>query len=328
MLTRNQFLTKTALCGIGASISPLSISNLKKLKKLDSIGLNLFSIPKILEKDLEGTIKSLSEIGINQFETYGPYVFSDIRNKESWAALTPQLGFNGSGFFGKTQHEFKTILSRYGISVPSMHTDLYTLENNMGGLASVANTLGATYVVLPFIPDHERINIDAYKKIADRFNQIGENAKKGGVSFAYHNHGYGLTPDSNGVRPIELIIDRTDPSLVFFEMDLFWTVAGKADPIELLVNNSGRYKLLHIKDMRELTYFSGDGSTPNQWIELLPKLVSAGKGVINLDKIIGIAMNKGVEHYFIEHDFAPEPLVNISTSYNYLKSLNWKKSNQ
>ena len=323
MLTRNHFLKTSSLCGIGALISPLPISKSKKNKKLESIGLNLFSAPKILEEDFEGSIKSLSEIGIDQLETYGPYSISDQRNKSSWAALTPMLGFNASGFFGKASHEFKAILNSYGISVPSMHTDLYTLEDNMGALALEANTLGAKYVVLPFIPDHERITIDDYKKVADRFNQIGENAKKEGISFAYHNHGYGLIPGSNGVRPIDLIFDHTDPSYVFFEMDLFWTVAGKANPIDLLVSNSGRYKMLHIKDMKELSYFSGDGSTPDQWKELFPMLVAAGEGVINLDEIIGIAMNNGVEHYIIEHDLAPDPLANISAASNYLRGLRW-----
>jgi len=204
-----------------------------------------------------------------------------------------------------------------------MHTDLFTLEGNMGALADAAHVLGAAYVVLPAIPDYERTNIDAYKKIAERFNSIGEHAKSEGVSFAYHNHGYGLIPDSNGVRPIDIIFDHTDPSLVFFEMDLFWTVAGKADPVALLEKNKGRYKMLHVKDMKEFTYFSGDGSTPSQWMELFPNLVAAGEGVINLDEIIGVAIKNGVEHFFIEHDFAPNPRVNISSAANYLKSLRW-----
>ena len=42
---------------------------------MDNIGLGLFSIPKILENDLEGSIKIMSKIGIREFELYGPYPF-------------------------------------------------------------------------------------------------------------------------------------------------------------------------------------------------------------------------------------------------------------
>lgn len=321
-MNRTQFLKVSSLAGVGLAINPLNSCGLNSNPiKLKSIGLGLFSVPKLLENNLEGAIKILSEMGITEFETYGPYLFSDDRNKESWAAVTPQLGFNVSGLYGKSASEFKALLAAYNITVPSMHTDLYTLEERMGKLAEAANTLGAKYVVLPSIPDHERPNIDAYKVMAERFNKIGENAKKEGISFAYHNHGYGLQPNENGVTPIDYIFDGTDHESVFFEMDLFWTVAGKANPEELLTKHSGRFKMLHIKDMRELSYFSGDGSTPDQWMALFPQLTSAGSGVMDLKNILNTAMQNGVDHYFIEHDFAPDPIKNIGDASSYLSNL-------
>lgn len=321
-MNRNQFLKVSSLAGVGLAINPLNSCGLNsKPMKLKSIGLGLFSVPKLLENDLEEAIKILSEMGITEFETYGPYTFSDDRNKASWAAVTPQLGFSVSGLYGKSASEFKTLLSKYNITVPSMHTDLYTLEEHLGELAEAANALGAKYVVLPSIPDHERPSIDAYKTMASRFNKIGEQAKKEGISFAYHNHGYGLQPDQNGVAPIDYIFNGTDPDSVFFEMDLFWTVAGKANPEQLLAKHSGRFKMLHIKDMRELSFFSGDGSTPDQWMALFPQLTSAGSGVMDLKNILNTAMQNGVDHYFIEHDFAPDPIKNIGDAAVYLKNL-------
>jgi hypothetical protein len=38
-------------------------------------------------------------------------------------------------------------------------------------------------------------------------------------------------------------------------MDVFWTIAGKANPMQLLNDHVGRYKMLHLKDMKSLTYF-------------------------------------------------------------------------
>ena len=161
---------------------------------MDNIGLGLFSIPKILENDLEGSIKIMSKIGIREFELYGPYPFSSEIEKESWSLVTPKLGFSASGFYNHSPEHFKALLQQYQITAPSMHTDLYTLESNMVELAKASHIIGAKYVVLPFIPESERLNLDSYKKMAERFNEIGRQAKEEGVKFAYHNHGYGLIP--------------------------------------------------------------------------------------------------------------------------------------
>ncbi|MDX1333591.1 MAG: TIM barrel protein, partial [Robiginitalea sp.] len=217
-MDRTHFLKTASLFTFGATcLSTASAHWLPPLDRLKSIGLGLFSVPKLLENDLEADVKALAELGITEFETYGPYPFSDARNKAFWAEVTPRLGFSVSGFYGKTAAGFKQLLGDHGIRVPAMHTDLYTLEGNMGALAEAANTLGAKYVVLTSIPDYERTSLDAYKRIAERFNTIGENAKAEGVYFAYHNHGYGLVPEASGTTPIDLIFEGTDPSLVFFE---------------------------------------------------------------------------------------------------------------
>jgi hypothetical protein len=66
------------------------------------------------------------------------------------------------------------------------------------------------------------------------------------VRFTYHNHGYGLI-ELEGQIPLRVVLDRTDPKLVVMEMDLFWTVAGGADPVELLSTYQGRYRSMHIR---------------------------------------------------------------------------------
>jgi sugar phosphate isomerase/epimerase len=36
----------------------------------------------------------------------------------------------------------------------------------------------------------------------------------------------------NGVRPLDMMLDKTDPSLVDFEMDLYWAIFGGGDPLD------------------------------------------------------------------------------------------------
>ena len=289
-------------------------------KKLKKIGVQLFSVPSSLEKKFEGTIALLANMGFKEIELYGPYPFSSQQVKDEWMAITPMLGFSGSGYFGKTETQIKSIFDAYGLSIPAVHSDLGTLENKMENLGKAAKILGFEYVILPAIPEERRKTLDDYRKMADTFNTIGAAAKREGIKFAYHNHGYGLS-EVEGQIPLHLILDNTDPELVFLEMDLFWTIAGRADPIQYLKKYSGRYRSMHVKDMKELKSFSGDGGNPSQWIELFPFMTSCGTGVIDLKNIIPAAMKNGVKHFFVEQDMVKNPAVALKSSFDYLSSL-------
>ncbi len=320
-MKRIDFIAQSTAALGSLSVSASLLKNWTPMRKqIPSIGLGLFTLPKLLEQDFTGTLSKLSKMGYQELEFFGPYSFSHQKNKESWAQLTPMLGFKGSGLFGKELTEVQKILKDLGLHVPAMHTDLDTLEHFMGPLSETAHALGATYVVLPSAPPETRTNLEDYKSLAERFNLIGENAKKHGISFAYHNHGYGLQK-VNEIRPIDLIFEGTDPDLVYFEMDLFWTVAGRANPQSLLEKYAGRYKMLHIKDMKSLTYFATDGGDPGEWMALFPQLTTAGAGVIDLPGILNTALNTGVAHYFVEQDLASNPWLDLQNSYDYLKKL-------
>jgi sugar phosphate isomerase/epimerase len=318
MANRREFIkTTAALCGLGL-ISCQEV--MAKHGKLDKIGIQLFSLPKLLEKDLTSAIKMLAQMGYKEVELYGPYPFSNQAAIESWSKVTPSLGFSGSGYFGKSIQEVKTLLDDNGIKTPSAHTDLATLSDNMDKLGEAAHVLGHEYVVLPAIPEEKRQTLDDYKRIAETFNKIGENAKKVGLKFGYHNHGYGLKV-VNGQIPLQIILDQTDPNLVFFEMDIYWTSAGGASPIEYLEKYPNRYHMLHLKDMKEKKQFSGDGSNAAQWIELFPYMTTAGDGVLNVKNIVEKALSVGVKHFFVEQDMVANPEIALKKSIDFLKKV-------
>jgi sugar phosphate isomerase/epimerase len=317
-MLRRQFLSNTAKASAAALLFSSGI--FKEGPLLSKIGIQFFSLPKLLDSDLPGALSMLSKMGYKEVELYGPYPFSNPSAIERWNAVTPSLGFKGSGYFGHSALEMKKLLDDNGLSVPSIHTDLDTLETSMNKLGEAAQVLGNTYVVLPAIPADKRKTLDDFKKIADDFNKIGDAAKKAGVKFAYHNHGYGLQA-MDGQIPLELLFNNTDPSLVFFEMDLFWTTAGGADPVLLLERHKNRYHLIHIKDMMKKVHFSGDGGDSKQWIELFPFMTTAGNGVLDLKTILSKAKENGVKHFIVEQDMVNEPEKALKNSYDYLASL-------
>jgi sugar phosphate isomerase/epimerase len=313
-MNRRDFLSVTSLVLASSALGVASA------RHKQALGVQLFSIPKMLEKDFRGGIAFVAGLGYSEVEFYGPYAFSAPESIARWKSITPQLGFSGSGFFGLSAQQVRSILNENHVAAPSMHTDLITLQQNMGALAEAAHVLGATYVVLPAIPEEKRVTLDDYKRMASTFNSIGAQARSHGLKFGYHNHGYGLH-EMEGKIPLQIILQQTDPNLVFFEMDIYWTTAGGADPVQLLRENPTRYKMLHLKDMKELRHFKGNGGDPSQWIELFPYMTTVGDGVLDIKGIVAQAQKSGVEHLFVEQDMVADPGVALRRSADFLLKL-------
>lgn len=315
MMNRRNFIGSAGALALAGGLAPVWAQAPAR-----TLGIQLWSVARMLAADFEGTIALLASLGYRELETYGPYDFSDPRQIASWNAVTPQLGFSGSGFFGRSLAEVRAIFDAHGLRVPSLHTDLFSLQTRMGELAEAAHGLGAGYVTLPALPEDQRATLDDYRRAADTFNAVGEAANSHGVRFAYHNHGYGLVP-VDGRVPLDILLDATDPAKVFLEMDTYWTIAGGADPLDYLQRYRGRYTLMHLKDMRGLHQFAGDGGNASQWIELFQHMTYLGDGSLDIPAIIDAAQASGVEHFFVEQDRADDVLVAIRESANYLKGI-------
>jgi hypothetical protein len=193
MINRRRFLKTSAIAAAGSMLATSELMAAASVKsKIERTGLQLFSIPKLLENDFAGTIKMLAQTGYKEVEFFGPYPFSTPEDQAAWETVTPSLGFKGSGYFGHSAKETKDILDSSGITSPAMHVGLGTLRKKLDETAEAAHTLGQQYAGIAAIPPEERRTLDDYKRMADEFNDIGAKAQKLGLHFYYHNHGYGL----------------------------------------------------------------------------------------------------------------------------------------
>ncbi len=74
------------------------------------------------------------------------------------------------------------------------------------------------------------------------------------------------------------MLEATDPDLVQFEMDVYWTVMGQQDPVAYMKKYANRIRLLHIKDVAVL----------------------GESGMMNFPKIYEIAYANGIKDIFVE----------------------------
>jgi len=253
------------------------------------IGLQLYTLRDLLEKDAPGTIRQLATIGYKDVEIYSLY--------------------------GKTASEFGGILKDNGVTPSSGHYLLPAVKSEWDARIEDAKTLGLRYMVIAILPPEERKSLDDYKKLADLFNKAGEATQKSGIQFCYHNHNFEFQKFGD-VMPYDYLLKTLDPKLVAFEMDCFWVTHAGHDPVAYFKKHPGRFPLLHIKDMK-------DKPAPTQELDAKMGLFApVGSGSIDWKRIFEAAKVGGMQHYYVEQDYCETPpLEAIKTSHQYLDAL-------
>ena len=246
------------------------------------VGLQVYSVRNQLMEDFEGTMKKVAEIGYQLVEGYG-------------------LGGDGL-FLGKhTAADYKKIVDDLGMKLVATHCGYFnTAEASVA--IEAAKVAGIEYLVTPYIPDQIRTNIDGYKAIAENLNKVGELCNAAGIKYGYHNHSFEFEA-MEGQIPMEVLIQETQPDLVTFEADLFWTRMGGYDAIELINKFPGRISMFHVKD-----------ATPEKGE------ATVGQGTIDFKAIFEAGKKYGLKYYFIEDEREEHVFENIKADFDYMNA--------
>lgn len=215
---------------------------------------------------------------------------------------------------GMSPEQFRKLCADRGISIPSTGAGYEQLVKDPMEIVKTAKILGASYVMCAWIPHQgNTFTLEDAKKAVEVFNSAGKILKENGITFCYHDHGYEFQPYEDGTL-FDYLIKNTNPAYVSFEMDVLWTLHGGGDPVSLLKKYKGRWKLMHLKDLKKGVVGDLSGHTPAE------NDVVLGTGQADFRGILKIAKKAGVTHCFIEDESNME-MVNVPKSIAYLKSL-------
>ena len=219
-----------------------------------------------------------------------------------------------SSLFGKTAAEIRAWLDTRGMVCSSYGAPYGDMFNKTEEVAANAKTLGAKFVRVAWLPDRQPFTLALEKKTAAEFNRVGKLLReKHGLTFCYHAHGYEFVPHGDGTL-FDLLVADTNPQDVSYELDILWAHYGGANPAALLDKYGSRFKLMHLKDLKQgvAGNLTGKGDVDND--------VALGSGQLNLPAILIAAQKAGVQHYYIE-DESTHTSTQVPQSIAYLKSL-------
>lgn len=283
MHTRRDFLTT-----LGVALGAASLGGVRALgaedaaRKLPRIGIQLYTLRSLMEKDLEGTLAHVAQIGYKEVEF--------------------------AGYFGKTPKQIRSILKKNGLTSPSSHAQLPASDDAWKKACDDTKEAGHEWIVLAWLDPSVRKSAEAWPPFVDRFNALAAQAHKHGLRFAYHNHDFEFIKVGDSTA-LEMLLSKTDPKLVDFEMDLYWVTKGGADPLDIIRRHPHRFPLMHAKD-----------ATPAP----ARAMADVGAGTIDFAKIFAAQKMSGMKHVYVERDDAPDPFQSATTSYRYLSGLNFK----
>jgi sugar phosphate isomerase/epimerase len=163
--------------------------------------------------------------------------------------------------YGDKPEVFKEKVEAAGMKVLSSHVShgLSREELDSGDLSAALawwdkcidahKRAGMKYIVTPAIGGQASLkDLQVY---CDYLNEVGRRCNAAGLKYGYHNHAYEFEKVEGEVM-YDYMLQHTDPDLVFFQMDVYWTVIGKASPVAYFNKYPGRFTMLHIKDEWEI----------------------------------------------------------------------------
>lgn len=304
MINRREFL-KAVGYGTAVLTLPGFKFNLSK-KHTPNIGLQLYTIRKEIEKDFNGAIQKIAEIGYSGIETY---------------SLPENVTLAHAAKF------FKDL----DLKVFSMHYELPVNEKLKSEVLKMVDAYGCDTLVYHGWPQDKSIknldpktdikrwptierykNLDSLKRTVEVYNKAADGLKTEGIKLGLHNHWWEFEKTEDGIYPFYYLLKNLNPEILF-EIDVYWAKTGGNDPIKIVRDFGKRAPFLHIKD--------GPAVKGNTTYHQVP----IGDGTLDFKAIVK-AGGENIKWMIVEFDeFAGNIFEALEKSYKYLTQNNLAK---
>jgi len=287
-MQRRDFNRMATLASVGLSLQPLSTltsCNTQNESGLAKIGLQLWTVRKSIEKNLEETLRKVAGVGFAGVETaFWPEHISVEQGAKA--------------------------LQKFDLPVFSIHSEL-PVGKEQENILKTTEAYKCNRIVWHGWPEDPRYQTEAGTlELADIYNEANEFSKKEGLVFGIHNHWWEFEKNEDEIFPFEILYKELNDD-IFFEIDTYWVKVAGRDPAEIVGKFGKRAPLLHIKD--------GPATMTESLDEDLPEpMVAVGKGVQDFPSIV-TAANGNTEWMIVELDNCDTDMMTaVQESYAYL----------
>lgn len=247
-LTRRDLLRNTAFAAALAGLGLPALARAAGSKI--PVGLQLYSVRKVCEKDLPGVLKAVAGFGYK--------------------------GVEYAGYYGRKAEELKKLMDDHGLVCCGTHTGWGTVVGDaLKETIEFNRTIGNRFLIVPGLPKDRTASVEAVKETAKILTEQAAKAKEAGMRVGYHAHGGDFKKMENGQTEWEILFDNAGPDVVM-QMDVGNCLGGGGDPYAMLKKYPGRSATIHLKEHGGAPGAAlGDGEV--KWAEVFDLCETIGK---------------------------------------------------
>jgi sugar phosphate isomerase/epimerase len=260
------------------------------VKTKKNIGLQLYSLRDSMNTNPVKTIEEVGKIG---------YAFVEA------------AGYKDGKFYIMSPASFKSVVEQNGMTFLSSHVGR-PVPDSLSWDAAMAwwdtcitahAQAGVKYIVQPFMDSIGYQSLAGLQRYCDYFNAIGEKCKAQGMRFGYHNHSREFQKVEGQVI-YDYMLQHTDSTKVFFQMDLYWIREGGANAVEYFNKYPKRFTSYHVKDTLEV----------------------GASGKMDFKVLFDNAETAGMKYYVVEQEaFTTTPFEGVKQSFEFLNNAEYVK---
>ena len=194
---------------------------------LPEIALQLYSVRDFMERNIQGTLAHVADIGYRNVETaFWPENISH--------AIAAQL------------------LRDTGLKVIAAHVELpFGEERDI--MLRAAEAYNCSRMVWHGWPEDRRYGtLEGTLQLADLYHEAHEFATRHGLVLHLHNHWWEFEQLPDGQLPYPVLLAHLTPEIQF-ELDTWWIKVAGQNPAQVVGTFGSRAPLLHIKDATVIT---------------------------------------------------------------------------
>ena len=185
------------------------------------VGIQLYGVKNAMQKDFEGTLRAIKDMGYEYVEF--------------------------AGYYGKSAEEIKALLDELGLSCVSVHQNLDLFKENAQAGVDFLKTLGVKYVVIPWYDKSALAGTEKWESTVLLFNKMADLFHENDMMLGYHNHDFEFKK-FEGKYLHDYIFEAVPTDKIVPELDTCWVHYAGLDPADKIRDFAGRVEIVHLKD--------------------------------------------------------------------------------
>jgi sugar phosphate isomerase/epimerase len=249
------------------------------------VGIQLYSVRDLSEKDFAGTIRQIAAIGYKHVEL--------------------------AGYYGLSAKALRVILQDAGLQAPAAHVGLGLEEagswqDRLKEQAEYAAELGLRWFIVPSYRLPDNPVVEDVERMAAILEEASDIVAAYGLGLGYHNHAYEFRAVA-GKPAIDRVLEQVPAGKLIAEFDLGWVKMAGQDPAAYVDKYAGRVPIVHAKDFR------ADGTD-----------TEIGSGIVDWDAVLAACERAGVEYVIIEQEkYEVGSLHSARLNFSWFRNRGW-----